>query len=578
MIIYLKKRIFIWVFIVGACLFAILPALGAGADPQTRGNEQALLNKAKSAGSVPVIVGLDIPFQVEGRLSSALEIGRQQAVISQTQQQLLTRLSQHILSNVKQFRTIPYMAFEVDATGLKALQNDRAIISIEEDIPVPPTLDQSIPFIHADQLHASGYDGTGYAVAVLDTGVRKTHEFLDAGKVVSEACYSTTYTTYSSTTVCPNSQEWQTGPGAGVHCDVAINGCSHGTHVAGIAAGTAGPPGSGVAPGASIIAIQVFSKFENQLDGFQFCSSSPCVLSYPSDQILALERVYALRNTYDIAAVNMSLGGGKFFTPCDSDPIKTIIDNLHAAGIATVISSGNNGWDGAVGAPACISSAVTVGATLNDFDMVADYSNHASMVDLLAPGSSILSSTPVLPTSYNSWSGTSMAAPHVAGAFAVMKSRNSSWTLTDSEDILTVTGQNVSRAGITKPRIDLYSIIDLTASNPWPADGSTVSSGGTVQLLKVFAPLATGGTFYYDDDQDISHSTPATADGNYLMATIPYSSTAMAIPGTNFWYVEAQSIDDTIRYPDTGLLSFTVRKFPWQLFIPSFTSQHSVRE
>ncbi|MGQ3039013.1 MAG: S8 family serine peptidase, partial [Neoaquamicrobium sediminum] len=79
-----------------------------------------------------------------------------------------------------------------------------------------------------------------------------------------------------------------------------------------------------------------------------------------SDQIKGLERVYALRNTYDIAAVNMSLGGGLYDSYCDSDSRKPIIDQLKAANIATVVSAGNEAYDSSVGAPACISSVITV--------------------------------------------------------------------------------------------------------------------------------------------------------------------------------------------------------------------------
>ena len=70
-----------------------------------------------------------------------------------------------------------------------------------------------------------------------------------------------------------------------------------------------GPSGAaGVAKGANLIAVQVFSYFPSYQD----------VLSYTSDQIKGLERVYALRDTYAIAAVNMSLGGGQYTSTCDS--------------------------------------------------------------------------------------------------------------------------------------------------------------------------------------------------------------------------------------------------------------------
>ncbi len=436
--------------------------------------DELLLEKAASTGSVRVIVRLNVDYQTEGKLSSTASVENQRSSIAQKQKEVIDRVAGHRVSGIKHFKTIPHIAMEIDADGLKELLDSADVVSIEEDIPVPPVLNQSVPFIKADQVHASGYDGTGWNVAVLDTGVRKTHEFL-SGKVVSEACYSTTSGT-RSTSLCPGGSN-STAAGSGVNCSTSISSdCSHGTHVAGIIAGKGGATvAKGVAPGAKIIAIQVFSKFNNSAD----CGSSPvpCVRTYTSDQLLGLERVYALRSTYKIAAVNMSIGGGQYSGYCDTDSRKAIINNLRSAGIATVISSGNDYYDGYVGTPGCISSAVTVGATLDNSNTIASYSNHANMVDLMAPGSNITSSIATSTTAYATWNGTSMAAPHVAGAFAVMKSKNNAWTVDDIETRLKDTGISVARAGITKPRIDLLGAANYDTNNLLPAIMSVIDNG-----------------------------------------------------------------------------------------------------
>src|SRR3990172_12027950 len=114
---------------------------------------------------------------------------------------------------------------------------------------------------------------------------------------------------------------------------------------------------------------------------------------YRGAQISALEWVYEQRTSYSIASVNMSLGGTQKYTGyCDTNPLKSYIDNLRSVGVATVISSGNSGFRDGLGAPACISSAISVGAT-SKLDDVEYYSNVASFVSLLAPGS-IWSSVP----------------------------------------------------------------------------------------------------------------------------------------------------------------------------------------
>ncbi len=451
--------------LLGALLFAVVlivssPVFAEDVTPH------ALVQKAeKMGGHIRVIVRLNMDYVPEGELASISAVDAQQVTIQKAQNNLLAILGRDGVDNVRTFTTIPFMAMSVNTDVLQSLLQNENVLSVEEDIPVPPNLRQSIPFINADDVHRGRVTGKGVTVAILDTGVRKSHKFLDSGKVVSEACYSTTNSYYGSTSVCPNGRWSQVGPGAGVNCNVSIEGCSHGTHVAGIAAGTGGPPGVGVAPEATVIAIQIFSKFNNP----NACGNySPCALAYTSDQIAGLERVYALRNQYTIAAANMSLGGGKYRNYCDSSytAMKTVIDNLRAAGIATVISSGNSGYNGYVSAPSCISSAVTVGATRDNSNKISYYSNHSRIVDLLAPGSDITSSVATSNTAYETWNGTSMAAPHVAGAFALLKQRYPGWSVTKMENWLKNHGKPVKRAGIKKPRIDLSQIQSLPVMAP----------------------------------------------------------------------------------------------------------------
>ena len=419
-----------------------------------------LREKAVSQGSVRVIVGLRADFQPEGDLAKSTDVAQQRARIASAQNTLVQKVPGIVAGSLKRFEFIPYIAFETNAAGVDQLRASEDVVSITEDLPLPATLAESVPLIGAPNAWAAGFSGAGQVVAILDTGVDKAHPFL-AGKVVSEACFSTSSFAQSSSSVCPGGAQESTSSGSGVNCTVSSS-CDHGTHVAGIAAGK-GTSFSGVARDANIIAIQVFSRF----DSFQACSSSgspPCVLSFVSDQIKGLERVFALRNSFNIAAVNMSLGGGQFSSNCDSEPQKAIIDSLRSVNIATVIASGNNGFKSALASPGCISSAISVGSTgdgsgATALDTVSSFSNSASFLSLLAPGNLIRSSVPG--GGFANFQGTSMAAPHVTGAWAILKSKQPSATVTAVYTALRDTGLPVTDVnGITKPRIR----VDLAAN------------------------------------------------------------------------------------------------------------------
>lgn len=435
-------------------------------EKPSRETFHSLIAKARSEGSVRVIVGLKVDrYQPEGKLPNTSAITAQRDAIASAQDALSQRLPASVASSMKRFNFIPFAAMSIDEATLEQLKTSPEITSIEEDVSLPPLLAESVPLIGAPAAWNAGFSGAGQTVAILDTGVDKTHPFL-SGKVVSEACYSSNSTISSS--VCPGGVSSSTSSGSGINCTTLIDGCRHGTHVAGIAAGK-GTSFSGVARDAKIIAIQIFSRF----DSFDSCKGeTPCVRTFTSDQIAGLERVFALRNTFNIASVNMSIGGGRFVSNCDSSnaSIKTAIDNLRSAGIATVIASGNDSYKDAISAPACVSSAISVGATgdgsgfFTAQDEVADFSNSASFLSLLAPGTLINSSVPG--GGFANFQGTSMATPHVAGAWAVLKSKKPTATVDEILNALRNTGLPITDVnGITKPRIKVDAAINAIGGN-----------------------------------------------------------------------------------------------------------------
>jgi subtilisin family serine protease len=351
--------------------------------------------------------------------------------------------------------------------------------------------------------------GAGQTVAIVDTGVDTSHPFL-GGRVVSEGCFSSDNHFLwwgNEDSLCPNGDNETTVTGSGRPCP--ISGCDHGTHVAGIAAGNGtgvpNAPASGVAPAASIIAIKVFYQ-ENDNGTCQNVAQSapPCILAKDSDVLLGLQRVQALRNTFQISAVNLSLGGNPMTSQanCDSSnsAYKAAIDNLRSFSIATVAASGNsalatlpngtNVFVPGIDAPACISSAISVGRTAGSGGMeaVAGTSESATFLSLLAPGTGINSS--VTGGGFGLKSGTSMATPHVTGAFALLRSRFGQQSVASLLNTLSVTGVNIvdnrGTAPITKPRIQLDAAFESLLGAPLQPtnlrlEGTTTGTGISVR-------------------------------------------------------------------------------------------------
>ena len=423
---------------------------------------------AQSPRKVRVIARMSAFATGDGPSGEPLRAIGETPAIRGARDQLVMRLRARGAEAVEGLADTSLVVMEVDAAQLDALVANGEVAELTEDVPVPPTLAESGPLVRAPQAHALGARGAGTTVAILDTGVQSNHPFL-TGRVVEEACFSTTSAANNSTSFCPGGASSSTAAGSGAAC--GISGCDHGTHVAGIAAGraTGATTFNGMAPDANIMAVQVFSRFTDS-PGNTPCASqgraSPCILSFTSDQIRGLQRVLERRAARNIVAANMSLGGGVNAAACDADARKDVIDDLLAVRVATVIASGNNGSSTGVSAPGCISTAVTVGSTTKA-DAVSSFSNSSTLVDILAPGSSINSS--ITGSGFGVKSGTSMATPHVVGAFAAIRSMVPGANVNDILGALQATGVAItdSRNGVTRRRINLEAAVNQLAPQPF---------------------------------------------------------------------------------------------------------------
>jgi len=484
------RRLFLPYILPALLLFSLLtPIAGAAGDVTISDAHAELIARAANEGPLPVIVTLT----------------------SLSAQRDVTRAIEGMDATVRvRYELFPILAITAGPDALATLARLADVLVMNEDIARPPSLASTMPVINGDDVQTLGWDGSGQTVAILDTGIDVDHPFFGP-RIVSQACYSNAAGGGSGTTLCPNGMNSDTGTNSAdaetANClNGADNICDHGTHVAGIAAGNAagvaGAPGNGVAPGADIIAIQVFTRFNTDaacdpVDATP--GSAPCVRTYDSDQILGLQRVLALSSTTTIAAVNMSLGGGEHGTACDADGRKTAIDSLLSAGIATVVSAGNDGFLNSVGAPGCISTAITVGST-TDGDAVSNFSNRGALLDIFAPGSAVNSAVP--DDTWGNKNGTSMAAPHVTGAFAILRQIYPTATIATLLQYMQDSGVDITYAtnaagttNATTPRLDLLGAIQQGNAPP-----SVTVNNATVTVNE--AQTASNSGTYSDPTSD----------------------------------------------------------------------------
>lgn len=265
--------------------------------------------------------------------------------------------------------------------------------------------------------HELGYTGNGQTIAILDTGIWPNHP--DLRRKVN----------YNLAMTCIGN-----GPD---------DGAGHGTHVAGTAAADDNSEGViGVAPGATLVPVKVLDN-----SGSGSWASVICGINHVT------------ANAGVIAVANMSLGGSGTATGCTDGGLHQAICQSVGAGVVYTVAAGNSRRDAAVEVPASYPEVITVSAYA-DYDgepggaagcllfyglgkqcddTFAKFSNYGTGVDVTAPGVNVYST--YLNGGYAYMSGTSMAAPHVAGVVALMRQVNSSLTPADIRNLLRATGE-----------------------------------------------------------------------------------------------------------------------------------------
>lgn len=286
------------------------------------------------------------------------------------------------------FKRFPFTAMQVRPGDIKTLSQDETVEYIWPDLPVHTCLDVSVPRIQAPLVWNAGFQGQGMKIGVVDTGLDADH-----GDFQGRVAAMTSFVGGDGTD---------------------DNG--HGTHVAGIAAGTGTASAGkyrGVAPAASLYAAKVLDA-----NGGGSMSGVMAGIEWAVDQ--------------GVHVINLSLGSDG---PCDgSDALSTLCDEVvQQFGIVICAAAGNAGpGSSTVGSPGCARWVITIGA-VDDSDKVTSFSSRGPTADgrvkpdLVFPGAGIVAAQAdgtalgsVIAPGYVQLSGTSMATPHAAGSVALM--------------------------------------------------------------------------------------------------------------------------------------------------------------
>ena len=473
----------------------------------------ALLRELNRGGeTVQVIVGVrDGTPSAKALLANPDPEGEpeRRVVRVEAQKRLADELTPQRLAVKHYYESFSMLAATVTRDAAVELANRPDVAWVDVDRKARPyqaTPQASQVLIRSDLANAAGFNGADQAVAVIDTGVDYTVSSLGGGSFPNSKVIGGT-----------DIADKDADP---MDCE------GHGTEVAGVIAGPAG-----VAPAARIVAIKVFPS--------QGTTNASCSDTADFSDIFAgLNYAVTNKATFKITTVNISLGGTFDDTSdigyCDSDDpaSASAIDAATAAGLSVVVASGNENLPNQLAFPACISSAVSVGAVYADTrarvawaddsggtlcsdsptspDQVVCFSNSTSILSLLAPGA--FWNVVTKGGGQTTFSGTSASTPAASGAIVLLRQKYPNLSPSAILGILRSTGKPITdpRNGVVTPRIDTLAAVqtDSTAFGFYTGPAVSIPDGtgsvtATAVVSGVTRPMASVQAWV-----EIDHSQP----------------------------------------------------------------------
>ena len=380
---------------------------------------------------------------------------------------------------------------------LLATLRDAAVEGVHANRAVQPADVEAHQLIRQPQAVAAGYRGAGVSVAVLDTGA-------DYRRAALGSC---------------------TAPRRPASCRVVVardfapqdnrlDAVGHGTAVSEVVVA--------VAPSAKLLALDVF-----RADG----------LAYDSDLLAAIDWLVRKGETWNVRAINLSVADPThWLVACPLSGLAPAFEAAIASGLAVVVASGNGGMKAGVyvdgiAYPACVPGALSVGgvydadigraayATCTDAstapDRIACFSQGGQQLDMLAPAA-------LISAAGLSWSGTSLAAPHVAAAAAVMAGAMPGATAERIAYVLRTSGRRIldARNGLRRDRLNVYAATSLirdarrpTVLSRSPEDGASDVATSSRVIVR-----------FSEDVSGVSGDTMTlrTEEGLRVQATVAY--------------------------------------------------------